>query len=243
MTSLNRSLRRWLWDRGWDVSRFRPATHQLARRRQLFKQYRVDLVLDVGANAGQYASALRGDVGYQGRIASFEPVQEPFRRLESAAAGDRLWQVFNMGLGSRAAEVEINIAANSFSSSLLSMLPAHTASAPDSSYVGKETIRVSTLDAVFPDLHQGAASVYLKIDTQGYERQVLDGGAVSLALIDTIQLEMSLVPLYAGEPLMTEMHDHLRSLGYRMVAVEPGFMDDASGELLQLDGIFRKTRP
>jgi FkbM family methyltransferase len=242
MSSLTRKFRRWLWDLGYDISRFQPATHTLARRRQLVRQYGVDLVLDVGANAGQYATAMRRDVGYLGRMISFEPVRAPFALLERAAQRDAQWEALNYGLGARIETVDINVAGNSFSSSLLNMLPAHLASAPESRYTGTEKIQVNTLDSVFPGLVQGARSVYLKIDTQGLEKQVLEGGRHSLGSIGTVQLEMSLAPLYEGEPLFPEMHAFLAELGYRMVAVETGFMDDASGELLQIDGIFRRNQ-
>jgi hypothetical protein len=53
-----------------------------------------------------------------------------------------------------------------------------------------------------------------------------------------LQLELSLVPLYQGEPLIRTMLEKVDALGYELYAVIPGFTDMKSGRLLQLDGIF-----
>jgi len=84
-------------------------------------------------------------------------------------------------------------------------------------------------------------NVYLKIDTQGFEKQVLDGAARNLPRIDFVQIELSLAPLYAGALLLPEMNAYLVSLGYRLVALEPGFSDAKTGALLQLDGIYQRV--
>jgi hypothetical protein len=80
----------------------------------------------------------------------------------------------------------------------------------------------------------------MKIDTQGYESRVLQGAQGSLARIDTVQMELSLVPLYEGELLFQEMWELLRAKGYTLVAIESGFSAPASGQLLQVDGIFHR---
>ena len=134
----------------------------------------------------------------------------------------------------------INVAGNSFSSSLLEMLPAHVASAPDSAYTGTQLVEVKTLDSIFDDMCAEGEQVYLKIDTQGCESKVLAGAKGVLDRIATIRLEMSLVPLYAGELLLEDMVRLLRELGYSPIAIEPGFFDPATGRLLQADGVFHR---
>ena len=80
----------------------------------------------------------------------------------------------------------------------------------------------------------------MKIDTQGYESKVLKGAENSLPRISTVQMEMSLVPLYDGERLFHEMCALMSDKGYTLVAIENGFSDPASGQLLQVDGIFHR---
>ncbi len=223
---------------GYDIVRYRPVTDAgLIRRIRLFNHYGVDVVLDVGANVGQYGSQLR-KAGYHGKIVSFEPLSTAFSELQRAADGDSDWKILNMALGDANGSAEINVAANSFSSSLLEMLPAHKQAAPDSVYVGKETITIRRLDSDFEQLVGPAEHVFMKIDTQGFERQVLEGAGSVLGRVCGLQLEMSLVALYSGEFLFRDMWDFLIERGYTLISLEPGFSDPVSGRLLQVDGVF-----
>jgi FkbM family methyltransferase len=239
--TLKHRLRRHLWTIGWDVVRFAPGAHPIARRRKLLATYGIGVILDVGANDGQYGATLREDLGFDGYIRSFEPMGAAFSRLEARAARDPRWDVFQLALGDEEGTATINIAGNSYSSSLLDMLPAHAAAAPESRSVGTEEVALTTLDAVFDDACPDAERVFLKIDTQGYEGPVLRGAARSLSRVDVVQLEMSLVPLYAGELSLVELVTYMLGEGFVLVALEPGFTDPRTGELLQVDGIFHRA--
>lgn len=240
--SIKGEIRRVLWKLGYDVSRFEPTSHPMARRKKLLELYEIDLVLDVGANIGQYARQLRRALGFSGRIVSFEPLSHEFNRLKSQADKDPKWDAINCALGSRDERVEINIAGNSLSSSIFEMLPSHVKSAPSSINVGKEMIEVRTLDTVFNDVAYPAESIYLKLDTQGFEGEVIKGARESLSRIDTIQLEMALVPLYQGETLFFDLHCLLSDNGYSLVSIEPGFSDMESARMLQVDGIYHRFK-
>ncbi len=83
-------------------------------KRQLVKQLesrQVDVVLDVGANSGQYAKALRR-VGFKRHIVSFEPLSGTFSLLESKASKDPLWDCRQYALGDVDGTISINIAGN-----------------------------------------------------------------------------------------------------------------------------------
>lgn len=240
--SLKKTLKKLLWRAGFDIKKFTPTTHALARRKHILDYYQIDTVLDVGANTGQWATELRHDLGYQHRIVSFEPLSTAFNLLSKNAEHDQNWDVFPFGLGNVSEFLEINVAANSQSSSMLGMLPAHVQSAPTSEYVGKERIEVKRLDSIFHSICSPQNRVYLKIDTQGFEEQVIDGAEGVLPLIDTIQVELSLVPLYDGELLIEEMCAKLRGKGYDLIALEEsGFSDETTGHLLQVDAIFHRS--
>lgn len=220
-----------LRNRGLDVVRF--------TRKRLLKTYAVDVVLDVGANTGQFGKQLRS-IGYRGRIISFEPLSSAYEDLLKAANADGSWDAMNYALGDADCTAHINIAGNSYSSSILKMLPSHLESARDSRYQGTEEIEIKMLDSIFDSLCSPQNSVLLKIDTQGFEKRVLDGAKNALRHIDTVQLEMSLVPLYQGEALFTELYRMLAARGYQLVAVEQGFADELTGQLLQVDGTFHR---
>jgi len=233
-------LKTWLRKAGFEVARFDPTTSPIARRMQLLESNRIDLVLDVGANVGQYATSLR-ECGYRGRIVSFEPLTSAFSRLKPTAEADPLWEVVNIGLGDRDERATINIAGNSQSSSLLDMLPAHVKAAPVSAYIGKEEITVCRLDSVFARYHRPGDRTFLKLDAQGYERNILEGASVSMTNILGIQLEMSIEPLYNTEMPYLEMLRYLAGMGFTLASIEPGFGDPVTGRMLQMDGIFFRT--
>ncbi len=238
--SITHKLRTLLWNTGYDITRFTPASHPIAWRRQLLANHRIDVVLDVGANSGQFAQRLRSDLRYTKRILSFEPQTAAFQLLQANASGDPAWEVFNYALGDLAVATDINIAGNSYSSSILEMLPAHLESAPQSRYVGKESVTVKPLDSVFGSLCPSGSRVYLKIDTQGFESRVLKGAEHALSQIEIVQMEISVVPMYAGEMLFPDLCMLMNRKGYSLVFLEHEFFDPKSGRLLQIDGTFRR---
>jgi FkbM family methyltransferase len=222
---------------GLEVRKTSVYTSQKLRHQLLFSQLPIDLVLDVGANTGQFVHQCRA-AGYKGKIISFEPSAAAHASLLQSAAADRLWTVADrMALGATTGEAEINIAANSYSSSLLPMLDSHLAAAPHSAYLQKEKVPLRRLDDVVAATAPGRY-IFLKLDVQGYESQVLAGATQLLNHTLAVQLEMSLLPLYEGETLMPQMHAAITAKGFDLWDLEPSFRDPVTGRLLQLDAIF-----
>ena len=170
----------------------------------------------------------------------FERLSDAHARLASAAAHDALWDVADRcAVGAQPGETQINIAANSYSSSLLPMLDRHAVAAPDSVYNGVEACRVISLDDYIHSTFSDPTVTFgLKIDTQGYEAQVLMGARHSFSWIKIIMCEMSLISLYESAPTMMELCRLLAEAGYRCMAISPEFEDPKTGELLQVNGTF-----
>jgi FkbM family methyltransferase len=240
---IKRQIRRLMWKVGLDVTRFTALQHPLARKRHILNSQHIETVLDVGANDGGFARELRFDIGYTGEIISFEPLHDAFNALERAARRDPKWHVHNYALGETAETRQINVAENSVSSSLLEMLPSHHTSAPSSRYIGKQRVEIRPLDAVLDELVPAGRNVYLKIDTQGFEDKVLRGAERSLGRIDTVQIELSLVPLYGDQLLFIDLYAFMLARGFTLIAVEQAFADPASGAMLQVDGVFTRKLP
>lgn len=202
----------------------------------LLKEERVNLVVDIGANVGQFARWIR-EVGYSGRILSFEPLAQAHQYLGSVARQDSLWAVApRMALGDTSGEIEINVAGNGVSSSILPMLAAHQQAAPDSAYVESERVIVRRLDDVCPLVPEDR--LLLKVDVQGFEMAVFAGASRVLTHCRTIIVEMSLVPLYEGQSLAMDLWEYLTSIGFQACYFIPGFLDPRSGRMLQMDGVF-----
>lgn len=203
------------------------------------KAFAVDVVLDVGANSGQFAGALRAS-GWHGQIVSFEPLSDAHAQLRKAAAGDALWDVAERcALGATKGDARINIAANSWSSSLLPMAALHHEVAPQSVYSGTESCTVLMLDDVIGGTYSDPTTLFaLKIDVQGYEKQVLEGLRKYGPQVRVLLCELSLAELYDGAAQISEMTAYLAGRGFRCLALAPALEDPRTGRLLQADGLF-----
>jgi FkbM family methyltransferase len=226
---------------GVDVVRYQPTSHPLARRMQLMRSYRIGLVLDVGANGGQYARELR-ELGYAGRIVSFEPLPEAATRLVRASAGDERWDTRAVALGDVEGVMPMNIAGRSASSSLLEMLPDHERYAPGTANIGVIDVNVVRLDDIAAELSLDSQRTLLKIDTQGYEAKVIEGATATLERLTGLQVELSTVPLYEGAPLAADLILDLDARGFALMGIEPGFSDAETGRMLQFDGLFYRPQ-
>jgi FkbM family methyltransferase len=235
--TIQHRLRLLMHSAGVDVSRF-PGSRPEHRRVLLLRHHGVTVVLDVGANHGQYGAELRRH-GYAGDIVSFEPLSEPWTSLEARANSDRQWRALRYAIGAEDGDVTINVAANmGASSSVLPMLDSHLSAAPGARYVGAERVQQRRLDDLVPELVRSDDRVFLKIDVQGYERSVLEGAQRTLDTVVGVQLELSLVPLYEGGIDWRAAVDLLASKGFVLESLEPGFSNPKTGQLLQADGIF-----
>lgn len=223
---------------GLDVSRYNSVESAEARLFALLKTHRIDTEIDVGANYGGYGSLLRRG-GFEGAVLSFEPLQEAHARLVAAAQADDRWSVHpRAALGSENGEVQIHVAGNSASSSILPMHETHEKAAPESKYVGVQQVPVHRLDEIRHEVLDKAGLTLLKVDTQGYEMPVLLGAERLLPRIAGVQLELSLTRLYEGQVLYLEMIQWLQERGFELWNVIPGFIDPASARMLQFDGVF-----
>jgi FkbM family methyltransferase len=226
---------------GFDFHRYSPLSSDDAKLVAMLKKHQVNLIFDVGANIGQFGIQLR-NAGYDGRIVSFEPLSEARKKLLYVSSNDQLWNVApQAAIGSEDGEIEIHVAGNSVSSSVLDMLDAHAVAAPDSAYVDSEKVQLRCLDTIGVDYIQSDSIFFMKIDTQGYEDKVLQGASNLLGNVIGLQLELSFIPLYHGQCLYDEMMARLKALGFELWGITPVFTDPVSGRLLQVDATFFRS--
>jgi FkbM family methyltransferase len=208
--------------------------------KRLIDRFQVNLFLDVGANAGQTSLKLISN-GYKGRILSFEPVPKPYKELARKAARFSNWKALPVAIGDFNGFVDVHVAGNLESSSVLPMLERHRQAAPDSAEISQVKSELRRLDSYLSDgLIKPEDKIFLKIDVQGFEMQALNGSAGILNQVVVLQMELSLVPLYEGGLLFEEIMARLKELGFSLFTLLPGFSDPKTGQLLQMDGVFFK---
>jgi len=199
--------------------------------------YQIDLVLDVGANIGQFGKNLRR-IGYKNKIVSFEPVSSAFNELLRASTDDNNWDVFNFALGSENKEQKIHVSDASIFSSFLQSNDWCGQYFGDESMGNKEElVAVRRLADVLSELIENldSARIFLKMDTQGYDFEVFSGlGNLSEKVIG-LQSETSVIPIYHSIPHITESISFFEKAGFEIAGLHPVNLEDASLRVIEYD--------
>ena len=225
---------------GIEITRYAPDTNPTLQVRAALDHAKVNIVFDIGANDGGFGKELRS-VGFCGKIVSFEPLTKAHRKLSISSEKDSKWLIHSrVAIGDHNGEIEINVARNSVSSSILPMLDAHSNAAVDSVYVSRERASLATLDSLASQYLCSESRPFIKIDTQGYEWQVLDGAVETIKIAEGLLIELSLTPLYKGQRLWLEIIERLSKENFSLWAIQKGFSDPRNGRLLQVDAVFMR---
>ena len=225
---------------GIEVGRFQPNESFESQIVAAMKKVKIDVLFDIGANTGQFSLQMR-DKGYLGRIVSFEPLTSARKKLIQHASKEANWIVHERSaVGDYSGATNINISKNSVSSSILPMLKSHSDAGKNSIYIKTEKTPIITLDSVADSYLDKFSNLFIKIDTQGYESKVLDGAFKTLKKTKGILCELSLIPLYEGQEIWTDLILRLEKEGFILWSIEQGFTDKRDGRTLQIDGVFLK---
>lgn len=201
---------------------------------------RCDLVIDVGANIGQFGEEVR-KLDYKGKLLSYEPLGECFEQLKLKAARDGAWDVRNIALGGHPHQTEINVSKHTVYSSIRELSAVGAQFGADAQVTSKQVIQVTTLDL---EMAQSKAErPFLKIDTQGFEREVLKGAAETLKRCVGVQLELPVDNLYEGVWSFSEAVQFMEKLGFTPAQLLPVNQRWALGDpvsAVEFDCVFRR---
>lgn len=228
---------------GWDLYRFEPHSSPQMQIITLLKTKKINVVFDVGANIGQFAKDLRS-AGYDRDIVSFEPLSRAHIKLLDNSKKDIKWLIHSRcAIGDKNGKININISQNSVSSSVLSLKDKHLSAAPASAFIATENVDICTLDSVSERYLRSNSKLFIKIDTQGFEKEVISGAKNTISKAIGIICEISFVPLYKNQLLWREIIDILEKEGFALWALQKGLTDPNTGQSLQMDAIFvRKNK-
>ena len=228
---------------GVEVTRYPPRGALAVHLENLFAELGINCVLDVGAHHGEYALSLRRDARYPGRIVSFEPQSEAHSGLAAASQADRAWTAQNVALGAEDGERDLRVAASTPMTSLRSASAVGRDFYPGRLRTERvERVTVRRLDDVFEECIEGLADprVFLKIDTQGWDLEVLRGSERVLPGIHAVQVELAVRRLYEGVPRYLEILEWLDERGF----VPTGFFPvtgAAAARLIELDCVLTRS--
>ncbi|QDL36586.1 FkbM family methyltransferase [Rhodoferax sediminis] len=210
----------------WSFDRQPLARHL----RAIFERYNVDCVFDVGGNLGQYHDLLREEVGFKGLVFSFEPVSKYIDILREKSESDQKWQIFDFALGSAEGSAPINVTKSPGLNSFLEPQKDVVQNFwPAGEVTGIEQVRIRVLDSIFEDLRREHSfhAPYLKLDTQGFDLEVLRGSKQSLIEFRALQTEASIKPLYQGMPDYRDIIEHLAEAAFELSGMFPVSHDEA----------------
>lgn len=219
---------------GLEIRKTQPESAR--RLRYFLKRFPVDAVLDVGANVGQYGRLLR-ELGYEGRIYSFEPGGEAFAQLERCAADDSAWTPLRLALGSSEGTVTLNVSEATDFSSIRQVRTETLGLDGHARICTREEVPCRRLDAVLAELKVQGRRL-LKLDVQGFEDEVLAGAGDALDSIHAVEIELSAAPLYEGQRLMEEQILFLKSRGFALYDLWDGFRNRNTGQVMEFEALF-----
>jgi FkbM family methyltransferase len=214
----------------------------IIQRRRIFEDFSINLVLDVGANTGQFAQKLRAS--YKGELISFEPVSTAFDSLAKTTSYDSRWKSYKLALGSQNSTQRINVSDyTDFSSFLKTNEYCRSHFGAGSIRVAEEVVSVRRLDEVLEEVVQDFNNkrIFLKMDTQGYDLEVFKGLGNKLKYVVALQSEVSVIPIYKEMPHWTECISFYERAGFGVTGFFPVTID--SCRVIEFDCLMVRVQP
>ena len=227
------------------LKRFTPSASEPLRTTTIIKHNKIDCVIDVGANTGQFAESLY-DFGYENRVISFEPVQACHDQLVERSKKHPNWTVAEKcAIGEKNHTTQINICGDSVFSSILQIQDWHAKLTAKSRIVEQEEVNVFSLDSILPKYIESTEglNILLKVDTQGYEKQVLDGAKELLKTVIGLKIEIPLTPIYKDvEYTFFDTIDFMKENGFQPYSFNNEGVNLKTGRVNTIDALFLRER-
>lgn len=230
---LKETMREMLRRRGLEIGRYRNTYRH--RRQQILQSEEVDLVVDVGANDGAWVLELRRG-GYGGHVISLEPDARPYERLCERARNDGLWTTHQVGAGTAAGRLAMHLSSSALWNSFRPVTPSTVRAEPTARTVSTAEVEVVRLDEVVPT----GRRVMIKVDVQGFEREVLDGAPRLLGEARVVEMELCPSMLYEGQDLMVDIVMRLEEAGLGLVLVD-NVAVRPDGRAMAINGLFCRS--
>ena len=221
---------------GYELIKKKESPSLSAHLQQIIEFYEINLVIDVGANNGQFGRLIR-KIGYKGDILSFEPVRSSFEKLRENSANDKRWRQIKLALGNKKGTEIINVFDSTDFSSILDPNEFGKQTFKQIRTSQKETIEIDTLDNILAnDMHLKTRKIFLKMDTQGYDLNVFNGAKNSVNSIVAILSEISFLPIYEGMPDYHQVLKEFEANGFVVTGLFP-VTRNKNLSIIEMDGV------
>ena len=103
----------------------------------------------------------------------------------------------------------------------------------------KINVKVKKLDEIMPDILKKVENpkIFCKIDTQGYDLNVLKGAGEYVNSFKILQSEISIQPLYKNTPNYIQSFEYFESIGFKVIQLFPCSKNNKLNETLEFDCI------
>jgi FkbM family methyltransferase len=196
---------------------------------------KVDTVIDVGV---AYGTPDLYDALKPKHLIFIEPVsifEEHIRNLQQQHPGS---QYFPLGLSSSDEDSVINYRLDfPILTSLLQSSPLRDTGSED---IVELPVTLRRLDSVFSQFHHMDGSTLMKVDTEGFELEVLKGAVESIKRIKYLMLEISVIKRFEGSYNCSEIFAFLQSHGFILHTCLSASVD-AEGFCRVIDAVFINT--
>lgn len=234
---------------GYDIVYLKPKHDFDKLYTTLFPRFSKDItIFDVGAHRGE--SIDRFKTAFPNlTIHGFEPQAENFEFLRNKYAGDSSVILNNCGIGQEAGELEFHSFKKTDVGSFVGIDPdsawakvrSHEFdTVPDEFETGTYKVPVQSIDDYIKETGLKQINL-LKIDTQGFEDDVLKGCKESLSnnLIDFVELELIITGPYQKKLMFKDIEAIFEPFGYKMYGIQRGgnYYDSP---ILQFDLLFAR---
>jgi FkbM family methyltransferase len=225
---------------GYEINNYENQQKRKADKWKWLQNLDIETVLDIGANTGQFAEFIINIIP-KASLYAFEPLESEYSRLNINLGRNPRFKAFNIGLGDINGSTDFFISSASPSSSLLQMENIQKKLYPLTAELTKCVIKISRLDDFIDKCNfQIKPNLLIKMDVQGAENKVIDGGTRTFNKAKIVLSEVNYFSYYRGQPLFKDIIDLLSDLDFVYCGVFEQFNNQKDNLPLFADAYFVK---